>query len=179
VWQSAFPPAPGADPSPSRARALRRPPKHEFRALEEKTATSYGQYWGLFVIFAMRLRRLQLEGDHRYAVTMTASQERCLDRAWKYAERAVDRPTGRRMLLDVSRWFWCPDSMDDFAHMASDQFDDPTVRFGVLTNLRTDGTFQAPRDASSMLVKIKYFIRAALYMWSRYRQKHKELPVHR
>lgn len=127
----------------------------------------------------MRLRRLQLEGDSRYAVTMTPSQERCVDRAWKYAEIAEDRPSGRRMLLDVSRWFWCPESMDDFAHMASDQFDDPTVRFGVLTNFRTDGTFEAPRDASSMLAKIKYFIRASLYMWSRDRQKQKMLPVSR
>lgn len=127
----------------------------------------------------MRLRRRQLQGDHRYAVTMTESQQRCIDRAWKYAEMADGRPRARRMLLDVSRWFWCPKSMDDFSHMASDQFDDPTVRFGILISLKPNGSFLMPRDASSMLVRIKYFIRASLYMWSRHEQLDKNLPVHR
>ncbi|KAG8736150.1 hypothetical protein FRC10_009647 [Ceratobasidium sp. 414] len=152
------------------------PPKHEFRRLEEATAREYGRCWALFVVFVMRLRRMELEGDDRYTVTMTPSQKRCVDRAWKYAEKGKDRPTGRRALLDMSRWFWCPDTMEDFAHLAVDQFDDPTVRFGILINMRADGSFSSPGNASHLLVRIKYFMRAALFMWSRDTQQRKKLP---
>jgi hypothetical protein len=69
--------------------------------------------------------------------------------------------------------------MEDFSHMAADQFDDPTVRFGVLINLLPDGTFTTPRTAAHLLVRIKYFIRALLYMWSREAQLRKSLPVQR
>lgn len=155
------------------------PPDREFRALEDATSTEYGRYWGLFFVFVMRLRKLQEDGDQRYPVTMTPSQIRCVDRAWQYAELHPKRLSGRRVLLDMSRWFWCPTSMEDFSHMAFDQFDDPTVRFGILINLLPDGSFVPPRTASSLLVRIKYFIRASLYMWSRDHQKRKALPVQR
>ncbi|KAG8716119.1 hypothetical protein FRC08_009831 [Ceratobasidium sp. 394] len=155
------------------------PPKHEFRRLEEATAREYGQCWGVFLAFAMRLRKMELEGDDRYRVTMTPSQKRCVDRAWKYAEKAPGHAQGRRVVLDMSRWFWCPDTMEDFGHLAVDQFDDPTVRYGMLINMREDGSFLAPGNASHLLVRIKYFMRAALFMWSRDTQQRKKLPHRR
>lgn len=146
---------------------MRSPAKTAFRALQKDTAAQYGRTWGLWAVFVIRLYELRMTGDNRYPVHFTIEQERSIQWAQAYCHEKEGHATGERVLLELARAFWRPEDMDDFEHLANDQFNDPTVRFGALINLRPDGTFATPRNATHHLVQIKYFMRAALFRWSR------------
>jgi hypothetical protein len=83
------------------------------------------------------------------------------------------------MLAGLGRAFWAPKDMEDFKAMAINPFNDPTVRFGCLINLLPSGAFSSPRNAAHLLVHVKYFIRASLFIWSRDNQHKYDLPMDR
>lgn len=125
----------------------------------------------------MRLYQMKLDGDNRYPLSMTTQQESCLKAAWSYCRKEQGRPKGYKLIFDLSSAFWRPPSMDSFKHLINDQFDDATVRYAVLTNFHPDGTFSAPRNVSHDLVRVKYFIRAGLYMWARCESELNDHPI--
>jgi hypothetical protein len=132
-----------------------------------ETAKEYGRAFGLWVVFVIRLYELQQAGDERYPLPMTDEQKRSVERAIRYCDKDPSRPRANRILADLARWFWRPEDPEYFSHMAQDQFNDPTVRFAALTNLREDGSFALAGNATHNMVRIKYFMRDSLVMWSK------------
>jgi hypothetical protein len=110
---------------------------------------------------------------------MSQLQSDWADRAIAYAEQATNRRSAREILTNLARVFWCPENMDDFQPLATDGFADATVRFACLINLQPGGNFTPPRSACSILVRLKYFIRAGLNAWSRDNAKALNLPSDR
>ncbi|KAB5588300.1 hypothetical protein CTheo_8259 [Ceratobasidium theobromae] len=142
-------------------------PTRPFRSLQGDTMKQYASSWGRWVAFVLRLYHREEKGDLRYKVTMTLEQRRCVRRAIAYCDNDPNRPRAKRILADMAYWFWRPNNDRHFEHLAADQFDDPTVRFAALINLREDGSFEMPSNATHNMVQIKFFIRLALLMWSR------------
>jgi hypothetical protein len=166
-----------------------RPANKPLHSLQNDTADRYAQMWGRWVVFVIRMYDLQVrKGDTRYPVHFNIEQKRCIDWAIVYCKSKKEEEEGRdggsrvgskNVLMEMARWFWRPNGVDDFDHMAEDEFSDPTVRFAALINLLNDGTFQSPRNATHNLVQVKYFMRIGLLMWSRDNVKKKGKPLAR
>ncbi|KAG8753667.1 hypothetical protein FRC11_007214, partial [Ceratobasidium sp. 423] len=138
----------------------------QFKRLETADSVKeYGRTWGLWAVFLCRLLDLQESGNSTYTVTFNKRQLPAVRDARAYAHGKSFDP--RRVFTALANAFWRPESTKNFEIMVESQFNDPTVRFAVLLNLFSNGTFQTPRNASHNLVHIKYFIRAGLYMWAR------------
>ncbi|KAB5588299.1 hypothetical protein CTheo_8258 [Ceratobasidium theobromae] len=126
----------------------------------------YASSWGRWVAFVLRLYQRQQKGDLRYKVMMTFEQRLCVHRAIAYCNNDPNRLRAKRILADMAYWFWHPNNDRHFQHLATDQFDDPTVRFAAFINLREDGSFDTLRNAIESMVQIRFTIRIALLMWS-------------
>ena len=141
-------------------------PDHALRALAT-SGDQYGRSWGLFWVFCLRVWRAQKAGDTRYQVHFTAFQEKCLRQALEYCQHSPNRMRAVDILCQLSHSFWLPEAADDFAHISDNQFNEPTARFGVLINLKPNGTFTDPRGSAHNLVRLKYFMRIGLFLWAR------------
>ncbi|KAB5587593.1 hypothetical protein CTheo_8968 [Ceratobasidium theobromae] len=142
-------------------------PIRPFHALPCETVQQYASSWGRWVAFVLRLYQRQEEGDLRYEVTMTLEQCCCAQRALDYCNNDHYALPIKRILADMAFWFWRPNNDIHFQHLAADPFDDPTVRFAALINLREDGSFEIPQKAIQNMLQVKFFMRLALLMWSR------------
>ncbi|KDN35219.1 hypothetical protein RSAG8_11750, partial [Rhizoctonia solani AG-8 WAC10335] len=142
-------------------------PSRPFRALQATAVQNYATMWARWVVFVLRLYQTQKSGDTRFPVTITPNQTRALDRALLLCKGDPSAPRPARVLADLASWFWLPSSESYFEHLAVDQFDDPTVRFAALINLRPNGSFLTPGNCTHNMVQIKYFMRLGLLMWSR------------
>ncbi|KAB5587785.1 hypothetical protein CTheo_8773 [Ceratobasidium theobromae] len=144
------------------------PPEKPLRALQaNESVESYGRTWGLFAVFCVRLFRLQKANDQTYGVRFTHQQLKCLEMADAYCRRLPDRPRAIQLFTELSRSMWFPEDDTYFEHIAEDHFNDPTIRFGMLSCLRPDGTFDSPRNCAHKLVQLKYVIRVGLFLWAR------------
>jgi hypothetical protein len=110
---------------------------------------------------------------------MSLAQSNAADRAIAYAEDRSNRRPRLEIMQTLARAFWCPKNPSDFDELATDSFGDVTVRFACLINLQPGGAFTPPRSACSILVRIKYFIRAGLYSWARTYVDKEGLPLDR
>ncbi|KAG8724965.1 hypothetical protein FRC09_011290 [Ceratobasidium sp. 395] len=143
-------------------------PSRPFRALQSSAAAdSYAQTWGRWACFLVRLHQEQSSANPKYPIRFNGEQERTLQRAWAYCNQKVTAPSGKRLLAEMARWFWRAQDAEYFSHLAVNQFNDPTVRFAALMNLREDGSYLDPRNSTHNLVQVKYMIRSGLFMWSR------------
>ncbi|KAF8749288.1 DEAD-like helicases superfamily [Rhizoctonia solani] len=119
--------------------------KEAFKPLTKGPGKEYARSMARWFVFVLRLYQMQVcQNQTWYQMTFTDEQ------------------------LDVHA-FWVAYNEETFAHLEKDNFDDPTTRFAALICLRPDGTFETPRNASHLLVQIKYFIRAGLLMWAHMR----------
>ncbi|KAF8602554.1 P-loop containing nucleoside triphosphate hydrolase protein [Ceratobasidium sp. AG-I] len=144
--------------------------------IEAESRKEYGGTWGLWAVFLCRLYPLIKAGDDRISCLMTQDQQQAVEYALEYCTESKTRRSPEFTILNLSRQFWRPDSMEDFDPLADNQFNDPTVLFGALINLRQDGSFAAPRNSCHKLVIIKYVMRVGLFMWSRREQAKKKKP---
>ncbi|KAG8726546.1 hypothetical protein FRC10_006980, partial [Ceratobasidium sp. 414] len=143
-------------------------PNRPFRALQsDAAAAEYSKTLALWSCFIVRLYELFKSGHTGYPVTFTKEQLAAAKQALCYSRGTDNAVTPARIIADLARWFWRPEHPEYFAHMAVNQFNDPTVRFSALVNLREDGSFLDPRNSTHNLVQVKYMIRAGLYLWSR------------
>jgi hypothetical protein len=116
-------------------------------------------------VFCVRLYRLHIAKDERYPIKFTPQQLTWLEAAEAYCARRKNRPRALTLFTELARAMWLPESDAYFQHLSDDQFNEPTIRFGILMCLREDGTFDSARNCAHKLVQLKYIIRVALFLW--------------
>jgi hypothetical protein len=127
-------------------------------------------------VFVCRLRQMEIAQDLFYQIKMTREQRRWCDEALAYS-RLEKKYSKEDIMYGLASAFWSPTNSDIFRGMAKDPFSDATVRFACLMNLLPKGDFQNPRTACHNLVRIKYFIRSALFMNAIKQHERKKLPM--
>ncbi|KAG9102942.1 hypothetical protein FRC06_000686 [Ceratobasidium sp. 370] len=142
-------------------------PKRPFQELTGPVVRQYGRAFARWVVFVCRLRQKMLNNDGTYPIQMTPAQMDWADNMLYYGAQTVPRRHSKiHLVLNLAWAFWHAQNDDYFEYIAANQFNDPTVRFACLINLRPTGEFDHPGACSSKIAHMKYIIRMMLYSWA-------------